>query len=165
MSFGPTKIRHGCPSDLPFIVGQLAALAELEGLPMRATSASLRELLFFANHPRVSVTVAYREAFGESELLGGAIWQLGLSTFQARPVLLIEDLFVKQEARRSGVGSALMRHLAQQGRSLNCCSMQWLRFKANHTARTFYRSHGSEEWPAWVCGTIGGDAMERLASA
>ena len=158
----PVVIRGARESDLPFITGQLAALAELEGLPMTATSRSLRGLLFFTNY--VFASIACREAHGESELLGGAIWQLGMSTFQARPILLIEDLFVKQEARRTGVGSSLLRHLAQQGQSLNCCSMQWLRFRANHTARAFYRSHGAIEWPAWVCGTISGDAMEALAN-
>ena len=47
----------------------------------------------------------------------------GFSTFAARPLLNIHDMVVQADARRQGVGQALLGWAEQRARELGCCKL------------------------------------------
>ncbi len=85
------------------------------------------------------------------------------STFLALPTLYLEDLFVLPEARRKGVGDALVRECALEAVRLGCGRMEWQVLAWNDLAIGFYEALGAVPLHAdWSCYRLDGVALERL---
>jgi GNAT superfamily N-acetyltransferase len=54
----------------------------------------------------------------------------------------LEDLFVREEARRSGLGSALVATALERARERGCRRVELDVSEANEAARALYESHG-----------------------
>ena len=87
--------------DVPTVLSLISALAEYEQLAdhLRATEPDLRAALF-GPKPAAEVIIGY----AGSEPAGFALYFQSFSTFVGRPGLYLEDLFVKPEWRRQGLG-------------------------------------------------------------
>ncbi len=99
------EIRPASPADLPLIAELIRALAEYEKLSdeVRFDEAVLGEKLF---GPRPYAEVLIGEVDGKA--LGFALFFHNFSTFEGRPGIYLEDLFVRPEARGKGLGKALL---------------------------------------------------------
>jgi GNAT superfamily N-acetyltransferase len=155
-------IRAATPTDVPAILELIHALAVYEREPdaVRATEADLHEALFGAD-PSAGCQVA--EADGE--VVGFALWYRTFSTWQGKPGLWLEDLFVQPDHRGSGLGRDLLVSLAQI-----CVERGWTRFEWwvldwNEPAQGFYRSLGARPEDEWTVWRVDGDALTRLANA
>ncbi|MFY9531838.1 MAG: GNAT family N-acetyltransferase [Candidatus Acidiferrales bacterium] len=47
------------------------------------------------------------------------------STWEGRPNLFLEDLFVRSQFRGKGIGKALLAHVAGIAQRENCCGVRW----------------------------------------
>ena len=65
-----------------------------------------------------------------------------ISTAEGGRVGLVEDVFVREEFRRQGVGRALMQEAERTVRREGLIRLQLLADKDNHSALDFYRSIG-----------------------
>lgn len=72
-----------------------------------------------------------------------ALYFYTFSAHQGYPVLYLEDLYVKLDYRKQGVGSALISRLACYAHKHHCCRMEWHVFDWNHEAMTFYQKLGA----------------------
>ena len=102
-------VRKLQPADVPRLLELIAGLADYEKLA-RPDAASRERLAAdaAANPPRFSTLLA--EVNGQ--VVGYAIYFFTYSTFETRPTLYLEDLFVVPEARRLGAGRGLLAALA-----------------------------------------------------
>jgi ribosomal protein S18 acetylase RimI-like enzyme len=91
-------------------------------------------------HPACYVFFALR---GE-EPVGFAICFLGFSTFNARPLINIHDIFVQASARGAGMGKLLLDRIEAKARSMNGCAITLEVRDDNHRARRLYRKFGFE---------------------
>ena len=98
------------------------------------TEADLRTLLFDPI-PRAHVVLA--EVAGQSPV-GIALYYYTGSTFAGRAGLFLEDLFVEPAHRGTGVGLALMRHLAALALAEGCHAIEWRVLDWNKPAIDFY---------------------------
>ena len=80
-------------------------------------------------------------------------------------MLYLEDLFVRPEHRKKGIGLALMRRLARIALDLGCPRLAWEVLDWNEPAIRFYASLGAEVLPSWLNVRIEGEALDRLAAA
>ena len=89
-------------------------------------------------HPACHVLLAYHAGVP----VGFSICFLGFSTFLARPLLNIHDIFV--DARRSwpGIGAMLLERIEASARELNCCRITLEVREDNRVARGLYRKVG-----------------------
>ena len=89
----------------------IRALAEFEKMAdqVEATEATVRET-FFGENRRAAVEGIIGEWRGEPAAF--AIYFHNFSTFTGRAGLYLEDLFVKPEYRRHGIGRQMLAHLA-----------------------------------------------------
>lgn len=125
---------------------------------------------------RVEITEAdvLRDGFGErpvfgcllaeadDEPVGFALFYWSYSTFQGRPGIFLEDLFVEDAARGRGIGEALMVRLAgvaleRGGGRLELRALTW------NPARTFYERIGMAELDGWLSYRLEGEALRSLA--
>lgn len=63
-------------------------------------------------------------------------------TLGMRPMWILEDLFVEPAARRSGVGSALLRHAEWFARETGASRLTLSTAHTNTTAQRLYEAHG-----------------------
>ncbi|MCA0206495.1 MAG: GNAT family N-acetyltransferase [Proteobacteria bacterium] len=59
-------------------------------------------------------------------------------TFSARPVAILEDLWIAPFARRRGLGERLIAHLAEGGRAAGWRRIEWETEAHNHAAQRLY---------------------------
>lgn len=105
-----------------------------------ALSEDVRERLVPAlqSHPTALVLLA----FADPRPVGIAVCFLGLSTFQARPLLNIHDLAVIPEYRGKGVGRALLVEAENRAVSRGCCKLTLEVQDDNTPARSLYQHFG-----------------------
>jgi GNAT superfamily N-acetyltransferase len=153
-------IRRAGPADLDLIIGFIRALAEYERLAdeVRLDPAVLKVHLF-GDAPKAEVVIA--EA--DHAPVGFALFFHNFSTFEGRPGIYLEDLFVAPEARGSGAGKALLRHLAQLALDRGCARLEWSVLDWNEPAISFYRSLGAETMDGWTVNRVTGNALTTLA--
>ena len=156
------SIRAAVPADLPLIAQFIRDLAEYEKLSheVRFDEARLGENLFGAR-PYAEVVIG--EIDGAAQ--GFALFFHNFSTFEGRPGLYLEDLFVRPEARGSGLGKALLAHLAQLCVARDCARLEWSVLDWNAPSIGFYQSLGAKLMDEWTVMRVDGDALTKLASS
>lgn len=154
------RIDPATPADVPLVLSLIRALAEYEKLThvCVATEADLAASLF---GPRPHAEVLIARIGGEAA--GFALFFHNYSTFLGKPGLYLEDVFVRPEFRRRGVGRALLVRLAQIARDRGCGRMEWSVLDWNELAIGFYRQLGADVLPDWRICRVAGDALGRLA--
>ena len=100
------RIDAATPDDIPLILDLIRELAEYEREPESAqATASQIHAALFGDRPAVEAVIARLDG----EPVGWAVWFQTFSTWTGKPGLWLEDLFVRPQFRRSGVGKALAR--------------------------------------------------------
>jgi GNAT superfamily N-acetyltransferase len=147
--------------DLPLILSLVKSLAEYEKLSEEvvANEATLRDSLF-AERPKAEVAIAYVGAVPT----GFAVYFHNYSTFLGVAGLYLEDLFVKPEWRRRGIGRHLLRYVAELAVSRRCGRVEWSVLDWNAPAISFYRSVGARPMDNWTVYRLTGEALQRFAA-
>lgn len=153
-------IRTASRADVPLILDLIRELADYERAPHEAIATSddlLRD--GFSDQPKFRVVVAE----WNGNVAGFALFFNNYSTWRGRPGIYLEDLFVRPEFRRRGVGRALLVHLAQVAVREGCARFEWAVLNWNTPAIDFYRSLGAEPLDEWTTLRVTGSALNRLA--
>ncbi len=153
-------LRDATVADLPVLLRLVRALAAYERLEheVRATAEDFERALF--GEP-VRAHALLAELDGTS--VGFALWFHGFSTFEGRPGLHVEDVFVEPEQRGRGVGRAIFRDLARRTLAAGCARMEWSVLDWNAPAVGFYRGLGARAMDEWTVQRLSGDALRALA--
>lgn len=98
------------------------------------------------------------------EAVGYAVFSTTYSTFECRPGLWVEDLFVRPEHRRQGIGRALLGHIAGIALERACARLEWSALDWNEPALRFYDELEATPLRQWQALRLEGDALERLGT-
>ena len=156
------NLRPAVPSDAALIVEYIRELAEFEREPEKAivTEADIVRYAFSV-HPLVKVTMAE----WDGQPAGFALWFLNFSTWEGKPGIYLEDLFVRPAFRGHGIGKALLKHLAAIAVKEGWTRFVWQVLDWNTPAIEFYEAHGARVMRSWITCRVEGDAIKRLAEA
>ena len=156
------SIRPATPADLPLIAEFIRDLAAYEKLSheVRFDEAKLGEKLF---GPRPYAEVLIGELGGAPQ--GFALFFHNFSTFEGRPGIYLEDLFVRPEARGSGLGKALLAHLAKLCVTRDCARLEWWVLDWNAPSIGFYLGLGAKPMDEWTVMRVDGEALTQLAGS
>lgn len=77
--------------------------------------------------------------------------------------LYLEDLFVREQFRRKGIGKALLAAGARIALNENYCAMRWEVLDWNAKAIDLYRALGAEFRDEWRSVLLTGEPLRRLA--
>jgi GNAT superfamily N-acetyltransferase len=154
-------IRPASPADLPLIAALIRDLAEYEKLAseVRFDAAVLGEKLF---GPRPYAEVLIGEIDAEPQ--GFALFFHNFSTFEGRPGIYLEDLFVRPAARGAGLGKALLAHLAALTVERDCARLEWSVLDWNEPAIGFYKKLGARLMDEWTVMRVDGSTLAQLAT-
>jgi GNAT superfamily N-acetyltransferase len=154
-------IRPTTPADVPTVLQLVRDLATYERDPdaVKATEATLHEALFGAKPVAEAVLAEI-----EGRAVGVALFFTNFSTWTGKPGIYLEDLFVREEARGSGAGTALLKHLAGIAVARGCTRFEWAVLDWNASAIGFYKSIGARAMDDWTIMRVEGEALARLAA-
>jgi GNAT superfamily N-acetyltransferase len=155
-------LREAGPADVPDVLRLVRGLAEYERMLDRftATEADFARVLF-SPQPLAHALLAERAR----QPVGIAVWYYMLSTFTARPILFLEDIFVESAHRGAGIGLALFRRLAHIARDEKCWSMDWRVLNWNQSAIEFYQRLGARPVADWTTQRLDAPGIAALADA
>jgi GNAT superfamily N-acetyltransferase len=154
------SVRHAVVNDVPLILQLIRELAEYERLShaVSATEEGLRDHLFGAR-PAAEVIIGelnHRPA-------GFALFFHNFSTFLGKSGIYLEDIYVRPDARGRGLGTALLKHIAQLAVQRGCGRLDWAVLDWNEPAIRFYQRLGAVAMDQWTMYRLTGDALIRFS--
>jgi GNAT superfamily N-acetyltransferase len=154
------RIRIATPDDFDLIAEFIRKLADYEKLlpEVRFDPETLRRHLF-GERPAAEVIIG--EINGVPK--GFALFFQTFSTFEGKPGIYLEDLFVEPDARGSGLGRALLSKLAALVVERGAARLEWSVLDWNELGKGFYRSIGAASVDGWERWRVEGDALDILA--
>jgi GNAT superfamily N-acetyltransferase len=156
-----TRIRWATENDAALIVYFIRALAVFEKDQVE--------------HVRITEADVRRDAFGKSrrfEVLiaeidrkpvGFALFFPNYSTWEGKPGLYVEDIFVEESARKSGLGRKLIAAVAKVAQSRGCARIDLAVLDWN-PARGFYDRLGFRHAEPWQIFRLGASNFPALAA-
>jgi GNAT superfamily N-acetyltransferase len=156
----PVTIRDATADDIEVLHELIVALAVYEREPdaVTGTPAMLGEALFGPS-PVAEALIA--EASGA--VAGFALHHPTFSTWECTPGIWLEDLFVRPEHRRAGVGETLVRHLAGLALARGCGRLEWAALTWNTPALDFYAKLGADRLEEWAIHRLEGATLAGVA--
>lgn len=156
-----TTIRPARPGDEEHIFRLLRELARFEMLEHQLTgSADALGRHLFGERPAAEALVAGR---GEA-VIGYALFFTTYSTFLTRPGLYLEDLYVTEAERGTGVGKALLGEVARIACARSAGRLEWSVLDWNQRAIDFYAARGATLMHDWRICRVAGAELARLGA-
>ncbi|WP_328604102.1 GNAT family N-acetyltransferase [Amycolatopsis sp. NBC_00345] len=153
------RLRRIRPEDVDAVVELVYALAEYEREPdaCHLTAAQLHAALF-GEAPALFGHVA--EVDGA--VAGFTLWFLNFSTWRGTHGIYLEDLYVREELRGSGLGKALLAALAAECVEHGYERLEWSVLNWN-PAVGFYKALGASPQDEWTVYRLADDPLRALA--
>jgi GNAT superfamily N-acetyltransferase len=161
-AFAMLKLRKAAARDIPLILSFVRELAEYEKAP-NAVACTEKDLRRdgFGPSPKFRVIIAE----WNRESAGMALFFYNYSTWQGRPGIFIEDLFVRAQFRSKGIGRCLMAYLAKMAIAEKCHGIRWEVLDWNKLAIDVYQHIGSRFREGWRTMQITGQELKDLAES
>jgi GNAT superfamily N-acetyltransferase len=154
------SIRAATVNDAGLLCSLIRELAEYER-ELHCVVIQAEDILRdgFGPHPRFRALLAD----WEGEPAGYALFFTVYSTWEGKPGLFLEDIFVRPAFRQKGIGTALLASVARLARDENCYGMRWEVLDWNQPAISLYESLGARFLDQWRSAILTGDALQSLA--
>ena len=154
-------VRNAAPKDCQLISELIYELADYERLTdqVQATPELLHNSLFGAER---CAEALIGEISGEAA--GYAIFFATFSTFTGKPGIYLEDIYVRSQWRKYGLGKALLKQVARTAVQRGCARMEWSVLDWNQPAIDFYQSLGAQPLNEWIGQRLSGQALEIVAA-
>jgi GNAT superfamily N-acetyltransferase len=153
-------IRPTTVQDAPLLAALILELATYEKLDHEAgvTEESVARDGFGPN-PKFRAVIAE----WDGQVAGYAVFFEFYSTFQGRAGLFVDDMYVRPQFRKQGIGTALLAHVAGIAWREEYFCMRWEVLDWNTPAIEFYRKMGAAFLDEWREVVLIGDALEAAA--
>jgi GNAT superfamily N-acetyltransferase len=155
------NIRFTAPADVAALVALIRELATYEKKRHKAVVTEtdlLRDL--FGAHPKFRALIAE----WDGKPAGYASFFYFYSTFEGRAALFLEDLFVLDYFRGTGIGKALLSAVAKLAVDEGCLGLRWEVLDWNRPAIEFYEKLGATFLNERKAVAFDGDALRRVAA-
>ncbi|MAF67926.1 MAG: GNAT family N-acetyltransferase [Micavibrio sp.] len=98
----------------------------------------------------------------EGEAVGVAICFYNYSTFQCKPGIYLEDLYVQEAHRNKGIGKGFFKYLAERAVREDCGRIQWWVLDWNEPSIEFYKKLGAVAMDEWTVFRVEGEQIKTL---
>lgn len=155
-------IRPATPADIPLVATLVRELAEYEKLAHEAVATEADfETALFGPTPRAHALIVEKDG----ETAGFALYFYNFSTFLGRPGIYVEDVYIRPDFRRHGLGKDVFRYLARKAVAEGCGRMEWWVLNWNAPAIKFYAGLGARPMDEWTVQRLTGDALHQFAES
>lgn len=158
------EIRDTTEEDIPVIMDLCYQLSVYEKLEFKGTEELYRKYGFSEDKIYDCMLVENKGDIGP-EYLAVALFYYTFSTFEAKPTLWLEDIFVPEDYRGNGIGTALLKKLCQIAVEKDCGRVEWTVIDWNEPSRQFYFSLGAKAMDEWTTFRMMPEAFKKLAES
>jgi GNAT superfamily N-acetyltransferase len=145
-----THVRKGTKADLRAALALIQELAVYEKEPEAVVvSVEQMETWGFQENPHFEFFVAEQN----EQIVGIAFYYIRYSTWKG-PMIYLEDIVVKEEARGNGIGARLFEAVANVCAERNFHGMTWQVLDWNEPALNFYRKYNATFSAEWLNGYL-----------
>ncbi|MFD2417326.1 GNAT family N-acetyltransferase [Amycolatopsis pigmentata] len=137
-------VRDAEPADAAEICALIEEHARYEGNETLVLDRVEMTKHLFGPEPKAWVLIA--EPPGAAEVAGFAFCSWNFSTWEGRPGIWLDDLYVRPRHRRHGLGRELLGAL----RARTTGRVEWDMQAGNTRAEAFYRDLGAEPVTGWI---------------
>jgi GNAT superfamily N-acetyltransferase len=154
------EIRPATEADVQLLFDLILELAAYEKMAdeVAGDPEVLRHSLF---EEKAAEALLLETADGEA--VGYAIFFTTFSTFECRSGIWLEDVYVRPEHRRGGIGRLVMEHLAKLALDRGHVRLDWVALEWNEPALNFYDQLGARRLDDWKMLRLEKDGIRRLA--
>lgn len=139
----------------------------------------VNDLALYEKEPeavKLTIEDLKRDGFGENpyfhcligelngKIEGFSLYFFTWSTWEGCPSLYLEDLYVRETVRGSGLGGRLFKELAKIAVDKGCARFEWSVLDWNKLARDFYHNLGAKHKEGWLPYRLEGEALKTLGS-
>ncbi|OBI71317.1 GNAT family N-acetyltransferase [Mycobacterium sp. E740] len=154
-------IRRVRPGDEPELTAMIHELAEFEHAASECTVTEnqLRRALFAGPavlHGHLIEVDGYAAA--------SALWFRNFSTWDGVAGIHLEDLFVRPQFRRRGLGRKLLAALARECVEQGYSRLSWAVLDWNVNAIALYEAVGGKQQTEWITYRVSGPELSALAA-
>ena len=134
------RIENVLEKDVPQIIALIREFAAYENLSdfCEVTEERLSAALF--GGAKVAEAIV---AFQEDAAIGYAIFYPNFASFRGQRGMYLEDIYIKQEFRGSGLGEAMLRHIAEIAKERGFERIDFQVLEWNAPAIGFYEKLGA----------------------
>jgi GNAT superfamily N-acetyltransferase len=152
-------IRAASLDDVGLIFGLICELAEYVHLSdsVFITKFVLRDWIL-----RGEVEVLIAEVLGEP--VGFMLYYFTYSTFRGARGIYVEDLFIRSDFRRNGIGTMFFCELAARAKLRGCFRIDWMVLDWNAGSIEFYKKLGGRPIDDWITYRLDGKQLEALTN-
>ena len=159
MSKPSYQILPASPDDVPAILEMIRELAVFEKLEHQVVATGERyHRALFGDPPQAEALIA---KVGEQRV-GYAIFFTTFSTFIGKSGLWLEDLYVREAYRGTGIGKAMLKAGAVMARDRGCDRYEWCVLDWNQKAIDLYEAVGADVMPDWRICRMDRDGIEAM---
>jgi GNAT superfamily N-acetyltransferase len=161
MASNSVSVRSATVDDCEILLSLVRGLAEYEKLShaVSATEEGFKRHLFGPERAAEAII-----AVDGRTPVGFALFFTTFSTFVGKPGIYLEDLFVKPDARGTGIGGLLFKHVAKLAVDRDCGRLEWSVLNWNEPAIRFYEAQGAKPLDEWTMYRLTGDALVSAAT-
>jgi GNAT superfamily N-acetyltransferase len=152
-------IRRAEEGDVSTLLQFIKKLALYERLShvVTATEEVLSRNLFGEKRVAEAILAEY-----QGTVVGFAVYFYNFSTFEGKPGIFIEDLYVDESHRRQGLGLAMFMHVARLAKEQGCGRLEWSVLDWNKSAIHFYENLGAAPLSDWTTYRLAGESLRRI---
>lgn len=147
-------LRDVTKEDVAYISEAVCRMAEFEKL---GDEAVLDEATLQKSVDAGDCTALVLEK--EGRRLGYVLYFFNFSSFLGKKGMYLEEIFIEDEHRRSGLGVAVMEVLMRIALEEGCERFEWVCLDWNESARSFYEMLGAQPMEGWILYRLTGDSM------
>lgn len=153
------NLRPAGAADGQIVLAMVDAMADVDKMPHLDAAAQDRLLHDAFVKKRVEIVLAE----WEGEPVGYAAYFEAYSTFEARPTLYIDDLFVLPAYRGRHVAYELFRYCLKEAKKRACGRVDWLVLESNQSAFGFYDHLHAKKLQKWIPFRLTREDIDRMA--
>ena len=155
-----TRIRWATENDAALIVHFIRELAIFEKEPVAQVRITEADVMRdgFGPHRRFEVLIAEVDR----KAVGFALFFPNYSTWEGKPGLYIEDIFVEESLRGTGIGRKLIAAVAKIAHSRGCARIDLAVLNWN-PARGFYHRLGFRHAEPWQIFRLAAEELRALS--
>lgn len=142
------KIKHAVNGDEKLVLEYIKKLAAYEKLEDQVTGTEEDVVDNIINNPSFNALLLTDD---NDEVVGFSVYFLNFSTFQIKPGIYIEDIYIEEEHRSKGYGLQLFDYYKQLAKTNGYGRIEWICLDWNTDAIDFYENKlGAQSMDGWT---------------
>lgn len=137
-------IKHNNFKEFLYLIDKLAEYEKLTPPDYKAKIRLKKDGL--SKNPKYEAYLTKKDG----KYIGYTIFIMSYSSFSAKPVLYLEDIFLINKYRMKGIGQIIFNFIVSIAKERDCCRIEWHVLDWNQPGINFYEKNKAKHLSNWL---------------